>query len=54
MPQILLWPTLAVLAGVCAIIPAVQNTTTRSILYWLVLSPLVLGLVSVVCLSGVR
>jgi len=54
MQQMLLWPTLAILAGATATIPAVHNSTTRTLLYWLVLSPLALGLVSAFYLTGIR
>jgi hypothetical protein len=54
MQQVLLWPTLAVLAGASATIPMVQNSTSRHLLYWVVLSPLAVGLVSVFWLTGVR
>jgi hypothetical protein len=54
MQQFLLWPTLTILAGASATIPVVQNSNTRNILYWLVLSPLALGLLSAVCLEGIR
>lgn len=54
MQQVFIWPTLAILAGASATIPAVQNVTTRNLLYWLVLSPLVVGLVSAVWLTGIQ
>jgi hypothetical protein len=54
MQQILLWPTLAILAGASATIPAVQNPTTRNLLYWTVLSPLTVGMVSAFWLAGIR
>lgn len=54
MQQILLWPTLVILAGASATIPVVQNSTTRNLLYWLVLSPIAVGLVSAFCLKGIR
>jgi hypothetical protein len=54
MQQVFLWPTLAILAGASATIPAIQNSTTRNVLYWLVLSPVAVGLVSAVWLSGIR
>jgi hypothetical protein len=54
MQQYILWPTLAILAGASATIPAVQNATTRNVLYWLVLSPLAVGLVTVFCFTGIR
>jgi hypothetical protein len=54
MQQFLLWPALAILAGASSTIPAVQNSTTRNLLYWLVLSPIAVGLVSAMWLAGVR
>lgn len=54
MQQIFLWPTLVILAGATASVPAIQNSTVRNVLYWLVLSPIALGLVSVYCLTGIR
>ena len=54
MNQILLWPALVVLAGAAASIPVVQNSTNRAVLYWLVLSPLALGLAGALCLLGIR
>ena len=54
MQHFLLWPTLTILAGASATIPVVQNSNTRSFLYWLVLSPIALGLLSVICLAGIR
>jgi hypothetical protein len=54
MQQFLLWPTLTILAGASATIPVVQNANTRNLLYWLVLTPIALGLLSVVCLAGIR
>jgi hypothetical protein len=54
MQQILLWPTLAILAGASATIPIVQNSTTRNLLYWVVLSPLAVGLLSAFWLTGIR
>ena len=53
MQQFLLWPTLTILAGASATIPVVQNSYTRNLLYWLVLSPIAVGLLSVVCM-GIR
>jgi hypothetical protein len=54
MQQIVLWPTLAILAGASATIPIVQNSTTRNLLYWIVLSPLAVGLISAFWLTGIR
>jgi hypothetical protein len=54
MQHILLWPTLTILAGASATIPVVQNSTTRNLLYWLVLSPIAVGLVSAFWLTGNR
>jgi hypothetical protein len=54
MQHFLLWPTLTILAGAYATIPVVRNSNTRSILYWVVLSPLALGLLSMACLTGVK
>jgi hypothetical protein len=54
MQHFLLWPTLTFLAGASVTIPAVQNSNTRNLLYWLVLSPIAVGLVSAVCLAGIR
>ncbi len=54
MQHFLLWPTLTFLAGASVTIPIVQNSNTRNLLYWLVLSPIAVGLVSAVCLAGIR
>jgi len=54
MQQLYLWPTLAILAGAAVSVPAIQNSTIRNVLYWLVLSPIALGLVSVYALTGIR
>lgn len=54
MPQMLLWPTLLVLGGTAATIPAIQNSNMRNLLYWLVLSPMAMGLVCVAFLGGIR
>ena len=54
MQPLLFWPSLAILAGAAVSVPAIQNLTMRNVLYWLVLSPLALGLVSVYCLTGIR
>jgi hypothetical protein len=54
MQHFLLWPTLTFLAGASVTIPAVQNSNTRNLLYWLVLSPIAVGLLSVVCFAGIR
>ncbi|HEY3704281.1 MAG TPA: hypothetical protein VGL22_04420 [Terracidiphilus sp.] len=54
MQQAIFWPTLVVLAGASATIPVVQNPTTRHLLYWVVLSPLALGVVSAFWLAGIR
>ena len=54
MQQILLWPTLAILAGASATIPIIQNSNTRTLLYWLVLSPLVVGLVTAFWMTEIR
>lgn len=54
MQHLLLWPTMLVLAGGAVTVPVIQNSTVRNVLYWLVLSPLALGLVSVYCLTGIR
>jgi hypothetical protein len=54
MQQLLFWPTLTILAGAAVSVPAIQNSTIRNVLYWLVLSPIALGLVSVYCLTGIR
>jgi len=54
MQQMLLWPTLVILAGASATIPAVHNSTMRTVLYWLILSPLALGLASAFYLTGTR
>ena len=48
------WPTLAILAGAAATIPVVQNSTTRNVFSLFVLSPLDLGLVSAIWLTGLR
>lgn len=54
MQQMLLWPTLAILAGATSTIPAVQNSTVRHLLYWLVLSPVAVGLIAVLVFTGIR
>jgi hypothetical protein len=54
MQHFLLWPTLTILAGASATIPIVQNSNTRNFLYWLVLSPIAVGLLSAFWLAGIR
>jgi hypothetical protein len=51
MQHFLLWPTLTLLAGASATIPVVQNSNTRNLLYWLLLSPIAFGLLSAVYLG---
>jgi len=52
--QLLFWPTLTILAGTAVSVPVIQNSTIRNVLYWGVLSPIALGLVTVYCLTGIR
>ena len=54
MVQEIFWLFLIFLAAAIGTVPAIQNTTVRNMLYWLVLSPIALGLVSVFCLTGIR
>ncbi len=54
MNQVLLWPALVVLAGAAASIPVVEKSSTRALLYWLVLSPIALGLAGAFCLLGIH
>ncbi len=54
MSHVFLWPTLALLGAVAASIPAVQNSNNRAVLYWVVLSPMALGLLGVAMLLSMR
>ncbi len=42
-----IWPALTVLAVALASVPAMENAGNRSILYWVVVPSLLLGLVAV-------
>lgn len=54
MQHALFWPALVILAGATASVTTVQNLTIRSVLYWFVLSPLIVGLVTVYFIAGAR
>lgn len=43
MHSILIWPALVIVAGAVTAIPAVQNGGNRSLLYWLVLPSIMVG-----------
>lgn len=43
MQSILFWPALVLVAGAVTAVPAVQNGGNRSLLYWLVLPSIVVG-----------
>jgi hypothetical protein len=53
MGHLLIWPTLALLAGTAASIPMVENSNNRALLYWVVLSPAALGLAGIAFLAGI-
>ncbi|HKF46296.1 MAG TPA: hypothetical protein VKB38_02990 [Terracidiphilus sp.] len=54
MEHMLVWPTLALLAGAAASVPMVENSNNRALLYWVVLSPAALGLAGIAFLVGIR
>jgi hypothetical protein len=41
-----LWPLLSLLAAVIAFVPAVADSGHRSVVYWLVIPPLVAGILA--------
>jgi hypothetical protein len=47
MHSIVLWPVLILVAGVVTIAITVEDSVNRSIFYWLVLPPLLLGVMAV-------
>jgi hypothetical protein len=54
MDQMVLWPTLALFGAAAASIPMIENSHNRAVLYWVVLSPVMLGLLGAAVLFGVR
>lgn len=54
MAHSVLYPTLALLGAAASSIPAIQNSNNRAVLYWVVLSPVALGLLGAAVLLGVR
>lgn len=52
MNSILLWPTLILVAGVAATVPAVQDGGNRSVLYWLVIPSLFVGIAAFISHFG--
>lgn len=44
MHSILLWPVLILVAGTAATVPAVQDGGNRSLMYWLVIPSLFVGI----------
>jgi hypothetical protein len=52
MQSILILPALMVLAGAVVTAPAVENSSNRSILYWLVLPSLAVGVVAMFARVG--
>lgn len=53
MHSTLIWPALTVFAGAAVFVPAVEDSGLRTILYWIVLPSLLLGLVVVFAHLGV-
>lgn len=49
-----LFPTLVLLAAVAASIPVIENSHSRAVMYWVVLSPVALGLLGAALLLGIR
>ena len=47
MHSILFWPALVLVAGVATTIPAVQDGGNRSLLYWLVIPSLFVGVAAI-------
>ena len=47
MHSMLFWPALTVLAGAAISIPVVENSANRSILYWIVLPPIAVGVLAI-------
>lgn len=43
MQSTLFWPALVIVAGAVTAVPAVQNGSNRSLLYWLVLPSILVG-----------
>ncbi|HWE86677.1 MAG TPA: hypothetical protein VG267_17165 [Terracidiphilus sp.] len=54
MAHTVLVPTLALLGAAAASIPAIENSNSREVLYWAVLTPAALGLVGAALLLGIR
>lgn len=52
MHSIAIWPVLAVLGGVAATIPILENGSSRSVWYWWVLPPVAAGVVAVFSHAG--
>lgn len=43
----LFWPALTLIAGGAVSIPLVENAANRSVLYWIVLPPIAVGLLTI-------
>lgn len=54
MTHMFLLPTLMLLGAVAASIPAIENSHSRAVLYWVVLSPMALGLLAAALVLGIR
>jgi hypothetical protein len=51
--SIVLWPALTLLAGAAVTVPAVHDSGSRSLLYWLVLPTLALSVAALWAHGGV-
>ncbi len=52
MQSVILWPALMVLAGAAVTAPALENSSNRAILYWLVLPSLAVGVAAMFARVG--
>jgi len=46
MHSMVLWPLMALLAGAVVLVPTVGDSGNRSIVYWLIIPPLVAGILA--------
>lgn len=46
MNPVIVWPALIVLAAVLAVVPTIENSGNRIFAYWLLLPPLLAGVVA--------
>ena len=46
MHSMVLWPVLTLVAAVVAFVPTIQDSGSRSVLYWLIIPPLVAGVLA--------